>query len=126
MIFNPLTRPGTGRVTLWPFRNAGLAVCLSLIPGTMTIAEEAAPIDADRIYKEVCRICHQAGLNAAPKYGNKILWGKVVQKGRDVVYQNSINGFRAMPPRGGRTTLTDEEVIAAVDYMVEGSGGWAE
>jgi cytochrome c5 len=84
----------------------------------------AAPINGGEIYNQICAVCHRAGLNAAPKYGSKILWTRVVAKGREQVYTNSIKGIRAMPPRGGVATLTDDEVRAAVDYMVNGSGGW--
>ena len=35
----------------------------------------------------------------------------------------SINGYQGskgyMPPKGGRADLSDEEIIAAIDYMVE-------
>jgi cytochrome c5 len=84
----------------------------------------AMPIDGGEIYNQICAVCHRAGLNAAPKYGSKILWTRVVAKGRGQVYTNSIKGIRAMPPRGGVATLSDAEVRAAVDYMVNGSGGW--
>ena len=84
----------------------------------------AVPIDGGDIYNQICAVCHRAGLNAAPKYGNKILWTRVVAKGREQVYTNSIKGIRGMPPRGGVATLSDAEVRAAVDYMVNGSGGW--
>ncbi len=86
----------------------------------------AYPADGGEIYKTYCAICHKIGLNAAPKYGNKAFWGKVVKKGRDTVYTNSLNGLRGMPPRGGFVNLTDEEVQAGVDYMVRGSGGWRD
>ena len=87
-------------------------------------APPAAPVDGGQVYATYCALCHRAGLNAAPKHGNKILWGRVVAKGREQVYHNALNGIRAMPPRGGIATLSDEEVKAGTDYMVMGSGGW--
>jgi cytochrome c5 len=43
----------------------------------------------------------------------------------ETLHNHSINGFQGdagyMPPKGGRTDLSDEEVMAAVDYMVEES-----
>jgi cytochrome c oxidase cbb3-type subunit 3 len=84
----------------------------------------AAMVDGGEIYNTYCAVCHRTGLNAAPKYGAKAIWAARVGQGRQTMYANSINGLRAMPPRGGVATLTDEEVKAAVDYMVNGSGGW--
>jgi len=99
---------------------AGLAVCITVYAEI----ETDKPVDGGQLYNTYCAVCHKSGLNAAPKYTNKILWGKVVAKGRDKVYENAINGIRGMPPRGGISGLTDEEVKAATDYMVNGSGGW--
>jgi len=78
------------------------------------------------IYKTFCAICHKSGLNAAPKMGKKAFWVKRVAQGKEVVYKNSIEGLRGMPPKGGIASLTDEDVKAAVDYMVGRSGGWGE
>lgn len=78
------------------------------------------------IYKTYCAVCHKSGLNAAPKMGKKAFWTKRVAKGKEVVYKNSIEGLRGMPPKGGIASLTDEDVKAAVDYMVSRSGGWGE
>ena len=85
-----------------------------------------APVDGGQVYITYCTICHKTGLNAAPKFGSKPLWAKRIAQGRDTVYANSINGLRGMPPRGGFPSLSDEEVIAAVDYMVRASGGWGD
>ncbi len=78
------------------------------------------------IYKTFCAVCHKSGLNAAPKMGKKAFWVKRVAQGKEVVYKNSIEGLRGMPPKGGIASLTDEDVKAAVDYMVGRSGGWGE
>lgn len=77
-------------------------------------------------YNTYCAVCHKLGLNAAPKMGKKAFWIKRVAQGKEVVYKNSIEGLRGMPPRGGMASLSDEEVKAAVDYMVGRSGGWGK
>ena len=46
-------------------------------------------------------------------------------KGRAELYKSSIEGFSGyfpMPPRGGNPNLTDEEVRAAVDYLLDQAG----
>jgi cytochrome c5 len=63
-------------------------------------------------------------MNGAPMFGNKIAWMPRVAQGKDKLYQNAINGLRGMPPRGGNPNLTDDQVKAAVDYMVTASGGY--
>ncbi len=121
------TMSGSRTVLRHRIAAAGLAACLVLaFGGTGASAEEAASIDGGLLYNTYCTICHKTGLNAAPKYGSKPLWAKRVAQGRDTVYANSINGLRGMPPRGGFAQLTDEEIKAATDHMVKGSGGWGD
>ena len=86
----------------------------------------AAPVDGGHVYNTYCAICHRAGMNAAPKFGSKPLWAKRIAQGRETVYSHAVNGLRGMPPRGGFSNLSDEEVVAAVDYMVRASGGWGK
>lgn len=95
-------------------------------PAQPATTVSTAPVDGGQLYNTYCAICHKTGLNAAPKFGSKPLWAKRIAQGRDTVYANSINGLRGMPPRGGFAQLTDEEVIAGVDYMVRASGGWGD
>lgn len=90
------------------------------------LTTNVAAADGREVYSTYCAICHQAGLNAAPKYGEKLLWKKRVAQGKDTVYANAINGLRGMPAKGGIASLTDEDVKAATDFMVNGSGGWGE
>jgi cytochrome c len=43
-----------------------------------------------------------------------------------VLRDHALNGFTGdtgfMPPKGGRIDLSDEEILAAVEYMLEQSG----
>ncbi len=86
----------------------------------------AAKVDGSQIAQGVCIACHQAGINGAPKFANKVAWAPRIAQGREKLYQNSIKGFRGMPPRGGNPSLTDEQVRAAVDYLVATAGGYKE
>ena len=52
--------------------------------------------------------------------GNADDWTDRLAQGMDVLLEHSINGFNAMPPRGGCMNCTDEEIEAAIEYMIEG------
>lgn len=84
----------------------------------LTASADGSPRDGQTIYKAVCHTCHETGLVGAPKYGNQGDWASRIAKGKDTLYQNAINGFNAMPARGG-ADIPDEEVQNAVDYMIE-------
>ena len=76
-----------------------------------------------RIYRQACATCHREGIAGAPKMGDKEAWQPSIAKGMEELVRNSIDGFQGnrgvMPPKGGAKSLTDEEVAAAVVYMVE-------
>jgi cytochrome c5 len=40
-------------------------------------------------------------------------------KGQDALVNNALNGLNAMPPRGGRTDLSDEQIQAVVEFMLQ-------
>jgi len=81
-----------------------------------------AGVDGKKVYGNVCSMCHAAGVAGAPKPGDKADWGPRIAQGKDMLYKHALEGFTGakgmMPARGGSTTLKDEEVKAAVDYMV--------
>lgn len=90
-------------------------------------AEAAAPAASDNtigkgIYGKTCAMCHAAGVAGAPKPGDQADWGARAAQGMDVLYKHALEGFTGakgmMPARGGAATLTDDEVKAAVDFMV--------
>lgn len=85
--------------------------------------EQTAANDAGKkVYGNTCAMCHAAGVAGAPKPGDKADWGPRIAQGSDVLYKHAIEGFTGekgmMPPRGGSATLSDDDVKAAVDYMV--------
>ncbi len=91
--------------------------------GDARAQEDITPQD---VYMFACAQCHQTGLNAAPKMGNRKAWAPRIEKGRETMYKNTMEGMGAMPPKGGKSSLTEEQVKMAVDYMVDAAGGWPE
>lgn len=75
--------------------------------------------DGSAIYGSVCMACHDAGVAGAPKLGDAETWGPRIEKGTEELYASAINGIGAMPPKGGNPSLSDDDVKAAVDYMLE-------
>ena len=75
------------------------------------------PRDGKAVYNAVCHTCHTAGLLGSPIFGDAGAWGSRIAKGKDTLYTHAINGFNAMPAKGG-ADIPDEEVQNAVDYMV--------
>ncbi|HEX4328673.1 MAG TPA: c-type cytochrome [Burkholderiales bacterium] len=85
-------------------------------------AAAAAPATADAgkaLFESTCQVCHAAGVAGAPKFGNKADWAPRIAKGLPALYQSAINGKPpGMPPRGTAATATDDQLKAAVQYMV--------
>ena len=75
------------------------------------------PRDGKVVYNAVCQTCHATGLLGSPMFGDAGAWGPRIAKGTDTLYTHAINGFNAMPAKGG-ADIPDEEVQNAVDYMV--------
>ena len=71
------------------------------------------------VYQKYCYACHQAGIADAPKLGDKEAWAPRLTKTRAELVHNVIEGMApGMPPRAGCGTCTDDELAAAVDFMV--------
>ena len=75
------------------------------------------PREGKAVYSAVCQTCHATGLLGSPMLGDAGAWGPRIAKGKDTLYTHAINGFNAMPAKGG-ADIPDEEVQNAVDYMV--------
>ncbi len=81
----------------------------------------ASPVDGKSVYNGTCMACHGTGAAGAPKMGDKAAWKPRIAKGMDTLLNHALNGFNAMPPRGGRADLSDDSVKAAIEYMVANS-----
>ena len=79
----------------------------------------AGPKSAEEVYK-TCAACHNSGAAGAPKYRDAADWASRLSGGLDAVYANAINGKGGMPARGLCSSCSDDEIKAAVDYMIEG------
>lgn len=84
-------------------------------------AASSGGADGKSIYQSACFACHGTGAAGAPKFGDSGAWGMRIDKGMDTLVNHAINGFKGMPPRGGNSALSDEEVKAAVKYIVDNS-----
>jgi len=82
-------------------------------------AAETAAVDpaGEKLYKSVCFACHDAGVAGAPKLGDKAAWDPLIATGMDAMVEIALHGKGAMPPRGG-SQASDDEIRAAVQYMV--------
>lgn len=73
------------------------------------------------IYEKNCASCHGTGVAGAPKVGDKAAWAGHLAEGIDHLVEVAIKGEGAMPAKGGNPALSDEEVRAAVTYMLDQS-----
>jgi cytochrome c5 len=93
--------------------------------GEVEIAAPRAPkgqMTGEQVFTQVCKTCHETGMLGAPKFGDKAAWSKVIAQGQTVAVEHAINGYKAMPPKGGNAGLDDVEVERAVVYMADKGG----
>lgn len=76
-----------------------------------------------KIYQAHCAACHANGLMGAPRYGDDSQWAPKLELGLDKLHENALNGIGAMPPKGGCTNCSKDQIMSAVNYIVAGSGG---
>lgn len=88
---------------------------------TTVAAAPAAAVELtiDDMYQS-CAACHASGVLGAPITGDASAWASRIAKGLDTLNSNAINGINGMPPRGG-SSLSDDNIKALVEYMVNES-----
>lgn len=82
----------------------------------------ASGADGKKVYEASCQACHGGAVPGVPHVGKKEDWAPRIKQGKDTLHKHAIEGFNAMPAKGGNGSLSDDEVKAAVDYMANQSG----
>ena len=94
-------------------------------PDKVVVTQAVAAEPGVTVYQGSCGLCHDAGIGGAPSVGDVAQWSPRIEQGINVLYQHAISGFEGdtgfMPAKGGFVQLSDEEVKAAVDHMIERS-----
>jgi cytochrome c5 len=100
-----------------PTAAAPLPAAASSSAGT---GEKSADTSANgkTVYESLCVSCHAAGVAGAPKAGDKAGWAPRIAQGKDALYASALKGKGVMPAKGGNPGLGDQDVKAAVDYLV--------
>src|SRR5690554_7848033 len=77
-------------------------------------AASSGPRAGNEVYDTACMACHTTGAAGAPVIGDAGAWAPRIEKGLETLIDQAINGFQAMPAKGGCANCSDEEVEAAV------------
>lgn len=72
----------------------------------------------ETVYKQHCAICHNVGAGGSPIVGDVAHWKPLLMSGVENLYQLAFSGAGAMPPKGGCEFCSQEDIEAAVDYMI--------
>ncbi|MDA9557750.1 cytochrome c5 family protein [Vibrio sp.] len=83
-------------------------------------AVPSGPRDGASVYGTFCVACHASGVSGAPKKGNADDWAPRIAQGKDVLKNHALNGFNAMPAKGTCMDCSDDEIVAAIEHMIDG------
>lgn len=81
-------------------------------------AASGEPRDGATVYDSGCAACHATGAAGAPKTGDAAAWAPRIGKGMDTLVKHAYEGFNAMPAKGMCSNCSEEEIAAAVEYIV--------
>nr|WP_240485135.1 c-type cytochrome [Aestuariibacter salexigens] len=91
------------------------------IAGAQAAPAAGGPRSGEEIYNQACVACHGVGVLGAPKLQVAADWQpRLDEKGFDTVWQNAINGIGGMPPMGTCGNCSNDDIKAAIEYMIEG------
>ena len=93
-----------------------LAIMIITALAALFAMGQVSAADGKAVYTKSCGGCHN---NMAPKLGDKASWEPLVKKGADALTASVVKGKGAMPPKGGMASLSNTDIKAAVEYMIQ-------
>lgn len=106
---------------LWLCVFANLAWAESHHPQEFLNSIQNDPQAAKKIYQQFCSTCHAKDPRielAAPKIGVRKDWNQRMKKGVEGLLTVTKAGLNQMPPRGGCFECTDQQLKAAIIFML--------
>ena len=102
-----------------------LSLAGALLAGCAAPTDEGGPARdevGETIYRQYCFSCHSSGINGAPRVGDAEAWAALREKGDAELLRTTKEGILPyMPENGLCLTCSDEELVAAIDYMMQAS-----
>lgn len=86
------------------------------------VATAASRPNGKDVFLQNCAKCHVNGVAQAPRISSHSEWEPRLQSGRQSLMNSVLRGKDGMPPKGGNASITDEEAVAAMDYIVSRVG----
>ena len=80
---------------------------------------ESRMLAGKETYEAACASCHDQGEGDAPTIGDRDAWSERSDLWTAVLASHASSGYFEMPGKGGHGELSDDEVSAAVEYMLQ-------
>jgi cytochrome c5 len=99
------------------------AAAIALLPLVSNAADAQSLKTGRAVYESVCVACHAAQnvMVAAPKAGDAAAWRKRLALAANCIEtltDHALEGFGAMPPKGGHDELTRDQIRSAIEFMM--------
>ncbi|HEU0198717.1 MAG TPA: c-type cytochrome [Nevskiaceae bacterium] len=109
---------------LVPVASAATSAAAAVPAAASASAAPTKAMSGKEVVANVCSACHETGMLGAPKIGNKADWEPRFknQGGLAGLEKHAIHGLGNMPPRGGDSGLTDQDIHNAIQYMLSKAG----
>lgn len=108
-------------------RDAGTQAAETRAASSARVAPERGSVPVydlkrgETVFSDNCLRCHGEGLHDAPRLGSAAEWKPRLRQPLATLIDHAVHGHGRMPPKGGFSALSDNEVSDAVAYVVDRS-----